>query len=265
MPAGLGTDATLGTTSVVGRYFGLISTVPSVLLAGWIYILLASGAWNGAPDISTLAAHSPIKHPGALAGALALALTLAFVGHSGQFSLVQLMEGYWGSTRFGRNLHDRLVLVHLRRLAASENLAERGEDLQTELPAVASGNLSEHVSFWALATTPADAMKAIRSQTMIDQGDAIAKGYPEEGIDTLPTKLGNVLRRHELLAGKAVDLPVLQWATHIGMVADPAHNAHLSDQRTQFDLAVRMTANAALATVLTFALLWDEQPGYSSH
>jgi hypothetical protein len=40
------------------------------------------------------------------------------------------------------------------------------------------------------------------------------------------------------------------------MVADPAHTAYVQDQRSQLDLAVRMTAMGLMASVITVALLW---------
>jgi hypothetical protein len=74
----------------------------------------------------------------------------------------------------------------------------------------------------------------------------------------MPTALGNSLRRHELLAGAAVGLPVLSWATHIGLVADPTHSRYLNDQRIQMDLAVRMSASSVIAALLSFAVLWND-------
>jgi hypothetical protein len=82
--------------------------------------------------------------------------------------------------------------------------------------------------------------------------------YPNEPIHVMPTALGNTLRRHEMLAGAAVGLPVLSWATHIGLVADPAHNRYINDRRTEMDLAVRMSFSSVIAAVVTFALLWND-------
>lgn len=255
MPAGIGTDPALGTTSVVGRYFGLVSTIPSVLLAAWVYLILACGAATGEPSIAQLAEHSPLAHPGYLAAAVALALLFAFVGHPLQFTLVQLMEGYWGKSRLARNLGEDLTLRQLARLGRARSLADRGEDLEESLPTVA--NLSQHLNARALFEQPQTAREAVRSQLMRNAAGIAVSRYPSEPIHVMPTALGNTLRRHELLAGAAVGLPVLSWATHIGLVADPTHSRYLNDQRTQMDLAARMCASSAIAALVTFTLLWN--------
>ena len=64
--------------------------------------------------------------------------------------------------------------------------------------------------------------------------------YPNEPIHVMPTALGNTLRRHEMLAGAAVGLPVLSWATHIGLVPLIPHTT---------------------ATSMTGALKWTSQSG----
>ncbi|WP_344951357.1 hypothetical protein [Terrabacter ginsenosidimutans] len=82
--------------------------------------------------------------------------------------------------------------------------------------------------------------------------------YPSDRRAILPTMLGNALRQHELMAGAAVHLPILQWATHIGMVANPARTRYVNDQRTQVDLAVRVAASAEVGAIATFLILWPK-------
>lgn len=256
MPAGLGTDATLGTTSVVGRYFGIVSTIPSVTLVAWLYLLLASGSASGAPTVAELAKNNPLERPEYLVAAVVAALLLAFVGHPLQFSMVQLMEGYWGKSQLARNLGEECILRQLNRLAQARRLDDSAEVLQASLPDV--DNLSQHVNARALQEQPTIARQAVRSQLMgMTAGIAVSK-YPKEPIHVLPTALGNTLRRHEMLAGAAVGLPVLSWATHIGLVADPAHTRYINDRRTEMDLAVRLSFSSVIAAVLTFALLWND-------
>lgn len=255
MPAGLGTDATLGTTTVVGRYFGIVSTIPSVILAAWLYLLLASGAASGDPTVAELAEHSPFEHPEYLGAAVALALLFAFVGHPLQFAMVQLMEGYWGTSQFARNLGEELILRQLNRLGRARTLGDDGEDLEDSLPEVSS--LSQHVNARALQEQPTTGRQAVRSQLMRITARIATNKYPNEPIHVMPTALGNTLRRHEMLAGAAVGLPVLSWATHIGLVANPAHNRYINDRRTEMDLAVRMSFSSVIAAVVTVTLLWD--------
>jgi hypothetical protein len=256
MAKGSGTDPTLGTTTSVGRYFGLVSTIPSVVLAGWVYVLLAAGSWTGKPSPETLWKNNPVDEPGYLVAAVALAVALAVIGHPVQFVIVQLLEGYWGTSGVARRLHDRLVLKQLSRLARAHDLKVQRNTITVRLPDV--DDASEYVDAETVRLRPDVAAMAVSRQALQDAADAIESRYPTDAIFTMPTRLGNVLRRHELIAGAAVGLPVLDWATHIGMVAAPEHGAYVNDQRTQLDLAVRTSAMAAVAAVFTFVLLWDE-------
>lgn len=257
MPPALGTDPTLGTTKSIGRYFGVVSTLPTVLFIGWLYVLLAAGAWNGPPNIPTLQSHSPWREPSASAAALVVAIAIAVVSHPAQFLIVQLLEGYWGASRLGRALHDRATFRQLR-------LKSRSEALRAEATVLKSGRLPEgHVTSRLLSPKqlrddPRISRHVITWQNMRDTARVIDSRYPDEELDIMPTRLGNILRRHELIAGRAVGLPVLDWATYIGMVAAPEHGAYVADQRTQLDLAARISALAGIATAITFGLLWDK-------
>lgn len=99
-------------------------------------------------------------------------------------------------------------------------------------------------------------MAGLRAQADLDAWVAREYEYPSELAEVLPTRLGNRLRRYERVAGQAVHLPVLSWATHIAMVAKREHTEYVNDQRTQLDLAVRMSVLMGVASVLTFGLLW---------
>jgi hypothetical protein len=255
VPAPTSIDPTLGTTKSVGRYFGLVSTLPSVVLAAWIYLLLAAGAWRGSPSLKTLLAYDPLDHLGGVTAAVVFALALAVTSHSAQFALVQLLEGYWGSSPLARAIHDHLLLRQLRRLAVADRL--RTEATAIGLPEAEEAD--EYVSADVLRDGTTTSRDAVRWHGLQDAAAIIESRFPDRAMNTMPTRLGNVLRRHELVAGRAVELPVLGWATHIGMVAAPEHNAYVSDQRTAMDLAVRTSAMGAVGAVVTFALLWDDK------
>ena len=119
-----------------------------------------------------------------------------------------------------------------------------------------SGDLNEFVFPKGFSADVTRAESVVKSQALIEGWNVIQSQYPVALVATLPTRLGNVLRRHELIAGAAVHLSILEWATHIGMVAHPDHNKYVNDQRTQMDLAIRMTWCSAGAAVISFALLW---------
>jgi hypothetical protein len=255
MPMPSSTDATLGTGSVIGKYFSIVSTIPSVALTGWLYLLLTSGALEHAPRLSSVQANA--TRPGYIVAGVMAAIATAVIIHPLQFSLVQLLEGYWGSSALGRGLRVRAVMRQLQQLRH----AEQGRGQATKILArdemrPPSGDLNEFVSPKGMAASSSRAEAVVRSQAFLEAWQVVESRYPRELSAVLPTRLGNVLRRHELLAGAAVHLPIIDWATHIGMVADPSHTKYVNDQRTQMDLAVRMTWSGLIGALLSFGLLW---------
>ncbi|WP_156996716.1 hypothetical protein [Knoellia aerolata] len=185
-----------------------------------------------------------------------LAVITAVVTHPLQSVAVQLMEGYWGVSSLARRAASARVVVHLRRRAATDRVAEQAErDLRTLLRSLPDPQ-NDYLS------APNDPRNATVVREIVDSEIAVMtaakalSGYPEEHIHTMPTRLGNALRSSEALAGRAIGLDVIQWATHIGLSAAPEQNAYLNDQRSQLDLAVRMAAMGALAAAFTFVAFW---------
>ena len=253
LPSG---DPTLGTGASIGRYFSVVSVVPSVLLVGWVYALVAAGALTDGPSFAQLAENNPIAHPWHAVIALASAVGVAVIVHPIQFALVQLFEGYWPDSRLARGLRTRMVMGHLRRLeVAHARLQEAGRRRGALRPPV-SGDFNEYLGPRSFASHQSDARELVDTQAVLDAFRRTAGAYPSDSLAILPTMLGNTLRKHELEAGVAVHLPVLKWATHVSMVADPAHTRYVNDQRTQVDLAVRVSAFAYIAAAITFILLW---------
>jgi hypothetical protein len=256
MPSKSSTDPTLGTASAVGKYFSVVSTVPATLLAGWLYILLASGAFSSPPSLDALRANNPIAHPEYIVYVTLFAIAFALVTHPLQFALVQWFEGYWGAGALARKLGPRLALRHLRLIARVDEQRTEARKRRGTLPVPPGGDLNEYLGWRMLARDPELARVLVHSQAQLDALGALSARYPQQRLAVLPTRLGNTLRRHELLAGAAVHLSILDWATHIGMVAEPRHTAYVNDQRVQLDLAVRTAAVMLLAAAATFALLW---------
>jgi hypothetical protein len=74
----------------------------------------------------------------------------------------------------------------------------------------------------------------------------------------LPTRLGNVLRHYEDIAGKQYGLDAILVAPPMALVASPEHVAYLNDTREQLDAAVRLSILSGLATAIyALALLTD--------
>src|SRR5277367_7173928 len=76
MPGTAITDITTGAAQAIGRYFSVISIVPSSLYVTFVYLLIASGSWTHSPDWEH--AFTSLEHPGvsgvALLGFLSIGL-----------------------------------------------------------------------------------------------------------------------------------------------------------------------------------------------
>jgi hypothetical protein len=248
-------DFTLGTGATIGRYFAVVSVLPSVLLAGWLYLLVLTGALTGTPELLRATSHLSQFRPAEAAVVAAVALLLAVALHPLQFTLVQLLEGYWGSSRMMRQLRARRTAAQIRRWAAASDGLRKA---QTSLRPLRQPEDTVRDTLRSVTGASPQAGKAAL-QAIIDE-EAWQPEYdfdPPEIAHFMPTRLGNTLRRHEVLAGGSYRLPVLRFSTHIGLVANPEHTAYVNDQRTQLDLAVRMCISSLFATVATFAIMWQ--------
>src|SRR5215468_6005072 len=88
----------------IGRYFSIVTSLPSALLTIFIYTLIASGAWSGEPDWAVAAERISSLGIGQVALLLVVSLAVGVPSHPLQFALVQLLEGYWGAGSLGRAL-----------------------------------------------------------------------------------------------------------------------------------------------------------------
>jgi hypothetical protein len=74
----------------------------------------------------------------------------------------------------------------------------------------------------------------------------------------MPTRLGNVLRRHEKTAGAVYGLDAMAVVHRLMLAADAKHVAYVQDQRTNLDLAVRTSITALLAATATIVFMWSD-------
>ena len=126
--------------------FGVVSTLPTVVLVTWIAFLWGSGAVVGSPDVAAvlgaLAAASVAQVT--IAGILGVAVGSVF--HPFQFRLVRMLEGYWSDVPVLRRLQavgievNRRRMRRLRRASNLEELAERYPLDQADLLPTAIGN-----------------------------------------------------------------------------------------------------------------------------
>jgi hypothetical protein len=209
-------DLTAGTGQSIGRYFSLVSMMPSTLLTLYSFFLVKSGAWNGRLDLT--AALTSIAHPtvGGAAALIVVSISIALFTHPVQFAIVQFFEGYWGEGPLAIRTLQYRAEYHERRRDALCDRDDAGDD--------EAGRLLEY--------------------------------YPDVPNGVMPTRLGNVLRRYEMQAGRQYGLDVLVVLPHVALVAESEDLRYLKDQRAQMDLAIRMCFTSLLACALSVLLLW---------
>lgn len=229
-PAGEGAGSLSG---LFGRYFFLVSLVPSIGLTAWIFILVGSGAWTDEPSlINAWNSLSAISTPGVLS-LIAVSIVVAAALHPLQFVLVQALEGYWGTGQLAVRLRGMRVAAHRRRrrrLLAAQRLSLVSDNEDWPDPVVMS---------------------------TFDEASRELAQYPGSYRLVMPTRLGNMLRKHEHEAGRQYGLSVVHLTGHLAQVAPPETLRYLNDQRTAVDVAVRWCLVALIGTVAAVLLLWQ--------
>jgi hypothetical protein len=243
-------EAAAGLGNKIGRHFSISGLLPSLFLTLWVYLLLASGVPRHHPDLSSLGrAFTSLT---GFAWLLAIALAGALLLHPLQFPVTQFLEGYWGSGKLGvaaataRSVHHRE-----RRRRLNRRIAEGEAELRKASPDPGARNelLDDKVNGDALLRY------YVRSQEAQRQGG----DYPELMHRTMPTMLGNVLRRYEDMAGRSFGLDAIQVAPYLASVAAPDQLEYLRGAREEMDAAITLSVAALLATAITAALLVFEQ------
>jgi len=116
--------------------------------------------------------------------------------HPFQFAATQFLEGYWGPSDVGRVAMFSRAQIHAqRRLRFLAGLAQATQDAQ-------AADAPAHQEDGAVAVEMVRCMETqlLRASLEYTAFEAAADRYPEEGDRLMPTRLGNVLRRHEDLA-----------------------------------------------------------------
>ncbi len=220
-------------TNAIGRYFTVVSVIPSLLPVAVTVVLVRSGAWTGSPDFGAGIAGLTDLSVGGAIGLIMAALLLGAVLHPVQLGVVRLLEGYWGTGPFWSRLRERRIAYHVdRRLRLQEII-----------------NKAEHSN-----PDPGAAAAAARL-TAITAG--ISKSiYPADVDDTMPTRLGNALRAAETRVGAPVGLEIVKLAPHLLQVAPREQAEYVDEQRTTLDLVVRICLVCMLTTAVMIAFLW---------
>jgi hypothetical protein len=233
-------DVGTGAAQAIGRYFSVISVIPSSLYVVFVYILIMSGSWKHSPNWGQAfisLEHISIGGIGALAF---LSIGLGLVIHPIQFALVQFLEGYWGTTRIAQAVRSQRILRYQR---LCDELDNKSVEIGEELAYLKREHIEAPVR---------EARLISREGEMI----RILENFPSATSQIMPTRLGNVLRRYESQAGRQYSLDALQVVPHLLLVAPANHVDYINDQRSQLDLAVRMTFIALLASATALLFLW---------
>jgi hypothetical protein len=236
------TSVVSGSGKAVGRYFSVVSVFPSILLAVYIFLLASSGSWRHNPNWHD--AFTAVRGLGFVGAALlALAgVAFALVLHPLQFSMVQLLEGYWGVGRLAQRIRVSRIRRHLRRrLWLNEAGARSDSSLSRPKP-----DQLDQVAWQAMRMEWASRRDEVERSEL---------GYPKALDHIMPTRLGNVLR-YEVLTGAPYGLDAPTVLPSLALVADPVHLDYLNDQRSGLDLAVRTSMTSAIACLATLAFLW---------
>jgi hypothetical protein len=235
-------QAASGLGSRIGRHFSISGLLPGLFLTLWVYLLLASGAPEHHPDLARLG-HA-FTSPTGFAWTLAIALAAGLLLHPLQFPLTQFLEGYWGSGKLGVAAAAARSNQHRGR---RRRLGRRMVAAEAKLPDISHRNqrLNDRVHGDALLRYYIQGQEAAREDSE----------YPEAMRRTMPTMLGNVLRRYEESAGSRFGLDAIQVAPYLATVAAPDQLKYLRGAREGMDTAISLSVAALVATVMTVGLL----------
>jgi hypothetical protein len=236
-------SAISGVGSAVGRYFSIVSFIPSLFLVGFTFALIESNAWSGKGSPDWTKAGNSFTHIGNLAFLVLVSMAIGVAVHPVQFALVQFFEGYWGTGRLAQRVRLLRILHHRNRasflqyhLKLHAQLALQGEE------------------------GPLDTKAKVEYLSMADESDRLIRGYPIDDDEIMPTRLGNVLRRYERLAGSQYGLDAVRVIRQVALGAPAQRVSYLNDQRQLLDLSIRMSATSIAATLVAIAFLWRHGP-----
>jgi hypothetical protein len=232
----------------IGRYFSLVSALPSGMLVAWVFLLVGSGAWSGQPDLEAAFRAFGELGVGGTAGLVLASLAVGVILHPVQYAFVQFLEGYWGVSRLARRMRYLRIKSHWDRL----------DNLRTEAARIAD-QIDDIRRRWRRAS---EEDRPRLERALIDLHAVrqeikrvTASAPPNDPGAVMPTRLGNVLRYYEWQVGKPYGIATVTAVPFLSRTAAPGDMDYVNDQRSQLDLAVRMSIVAFIATGLTVLFL----------
>jgi hypothetical protein len=208
-----------GVEALGGARFSLTTLLPLAVLAGFIWLLIAAGAYTNhdtsVPDVLRQLG----QNPGELVVVAPSVILAGILIRPFQIAIVQLLEGYWSGRVFGL-LGEIATERHRRRYDTADVLSET-------YPEPARSAAFEHVA--------AAAQRKRRANLIVSQAETVAARYPQplDGDDrTMPTVLGNVLRKGEDNAGQRYGFDVNAIATRLWPSLSPRWKRQSPDNWT---------------------------------
>jgi len=236
-------DVAAATRESIGRYFSLVSFIPSTLLVGYVFVLLTSGAAHGNPHPALVVrAVSHLSLVG-VAALILLSVSIGLVLHPLQFAMVQLLEGYWGTGTVAQRARSARIWWHWRRLSALRAQSRYYEGQLKSRPA---------------AHQDLHPLERIAMTSRRDEANRLTTDQPRLLDQMMPTRLGNVLRYYESAAGAPYKLSAIRVMPYLARVASPEDMNYVNDQRANLDLAVRLCLVSVISFVVSLALLWRD-------
>jgi hypothetical protein len=257
------------TVRQVGRHFAVVAGIPSLVVTTFFTLLVAAGAPGHAPNAQRAL---ETAHNVGIAGLGLLLVALLACGlilQPFQFAFTQLLEGYWGTSAPALRAMRRSARRHTERLLRLDQIYELARDSiahSDETLAQAQADQDALVSDGRYTKAAAEAVDRRRldelgrsMHTRLEGLEAYRlrmKYYPEQVGEVMPTTLGNVLRRHERLAGASFELDAVSTAILLAQTSEPTLREYYDDARTDLDLATQTVLMWTVLTVLGVVLLW---------
>lgn len=221
--------------SRIGRYFTIVSALPAAVFVAYVYLLVKSGARSGPVDWRSAVAVNLADVAILGVASFVLALTMNPL----QFVLIQLFEGYWGTSRPAEHLAVARIAYHRHRRRSLYEQARMATDL---------------------ALTDDGPTASLRRQVRRDESLRAYRSYPDRERDILPTRLGNVLRQYETSIGRQYGLDLLTVVPRLAMVGGEREIAYVTNQRIQLELALRTSFLALIAAPTTLVFMSRHGP-----
>jgi hypothetical protein len=245
-----------------GDYFQLISIIPAAVVVLITYLLVAGGAPTHRPSWYSIGLSIKSFN---LATGSALIIAVVTVGmtlHPFQFVAIQFLEGYWGPTNIGRIAMFTRARVHhsrWRRYQRCKLYSEQDHKSAIEyLQSLEGASLTEDKIVEAEIEILRSRINWQEFTTASDRYPRVERdSYPMGVGEFMPTRLGNILRRYENIAGRPYGLEAPAIVPHLMKLAPSDQVAYVNDARMELDLAVRFVLSWTIVAALSFVLVWQ--------